>query len=836
MRLIKRITKKTVAVALIFALSVALLFGAFTLPLFARADDNDDVEDTKEFAATSLGISNPNFSDSSGSYDPTASATSWTGAALGNGNVGGGVIAGVIDLTSSNYLTETCGNKNLHLDQYAEYKDDNVIPKTIFGSEQYGGDKKTLFINTKKDVSVAYAYTSSDMTFEANSFYRVSAWVKTGDFAAGTGATIKLTGLGENCAFVNISTFNKAVNNYGWVQYKFYVRTSASVSKTVKLSLGIGDVVSSDENSELPVLPSSAHGYAMFDTVAADRISAYDFAFETGAFTATERENVYMNGNKTAMVLDLYEPQYLTTVDGEETVEIGTFSNATLGVNGYWNPNVSYNDNAEDDDNISYVPSAAVDIYNSALRVDLNDKNEKLSKSPWAPLGTAEYETENAFFNGGYNGNILRISANNGAAPRGVASTDVTIERFKFYRMSVWVKGDGVTSGDGISVLIKGENNVPSDKYVLHSAHTSLSGDSSDEAHYGWKEQVFYIQGSSLSDCTVHFEFWLGSPSNPSEGIAMFDNVTFTELSREDYNTFSGADGGAVITLDPASSETGVTNGNFITLGEYDEIEFPMPVSDWSFYDASNVGTNGFSRNEVNTDNAVHGMIPADAETFDAILASGKLAGISCPSSFALPPKYNAVLLLSSSTETAFCYRSSAITAAIDKAYKLNVEMAVDGVSADGYGASLVLKTTDGNVVSTIENITTTNNKFETFTFYIDAPLSEKTLYVEIWLGLNDRKDNKQKLSDGNVYVKQVEMAEWTADEGSVSDEFNSLLEKYNAAVSSKSDLAKLKDESGARYGIISFNTFSIDYFDAYTYNMTEGLGTLPYGWSISGS
>ncbi|MCH5163236.1 MAG: hypothetical protein J1G38_07115 [Clostridiales bacterium] len=838
MRLIKRITAKTVTIATVLALFTALIFGAFSFRLFAFADD-EEVEDTKEYTATSMNISNPNFSDTSGSYKPTASPSSWTGNSVGGGNGGSSIIAGVVDLTSTSYHSEDCGNEGLHLDQYPEYSSPNVIPQTIFGSDPYGGDKKTLIVNTKENEEVAYAFASSDMTFSPNSFYRVSAWVKTGNFAEGTGATIKLTGLGENCAFININTVKNLetaengvpkltkANNYGWVQYTFYVRTSASMSKTVKLSLGIGDAVSADEKGELPILPRTAHGYAFFDSVAAHRISSYQFAFETNRFKPTDRENVYMNGNDTAMVLDLYEPKFLTTTVGDEEVEIGTFSNATtLGSNSYWNPNVSYYDNKDDDEDIPYVKSASADIYDTANIVDLKDDDVHFTKNPWAPLGRAEFAADNKYFKGGSNGNVLRISANNGPATRGVASPDVTVERFKFYRMSVWIKGDGVTGGDGISVLIKGQNNVPTNKYVLHVPHTLLSGDASDTAHYGWKEHAFYIQGSSLSDLTLHFEFWLGSPTSPSEGIALFDNVTFTELTQSEFNELSGADGGAITTLDPSSSDTGVTNGNFITLGSYDDIEFPLPVSDWTYYDASNVGTNGFSTKEVDTENVIHGMIPADHNTFEKISGSGALTRITDPSSFALAPRYNA-LLLSSSTPTAVCYRSSSITAAVDKGYKLTVDMAVDGVSSGSYGAALVLKTTGGSVLSTIEGIKSTGNAYKPFTFYINAPLSEKTVYVEVWLGLNDRVNNKQKLSDGNVYVKQVAMTEWVAESGTVADEYASILEDYKVAISSPSRLANLD------YGVVSFTSPSLDYYDAYTYQSTEGLG-IPYNWSVT--
>lgn len=820
-------TKRPIAIALASAMSALFVFSAVPALHLGRSAHAAE-EDTKEFLSTSLNITNPQFSEHS-SASPVGSPTGWTGTSLGgNGNI----ISGVIDLSaaySSTGSNEENANKKYDLAQYPEYTSDDSAPRTIFGTSEYEGTTaKALMINTKDGASAAYAYTSSDMTFDRNSFYRVSAWVKTYDFASDTGATIKLTGLGEYCGFPNINTVKNIekvgkipvlteANKFGWVKYTMYVRTSAAHTKTVKLSLGIGDAVNEDEkNTE--VMPRHARGYAFFDTVEAHKISAHDFAFETSTLTLSEtRDNMYVDSTGTVLALDLYDTEYFTVDDKE----IGTFSANT----DMWTV-AEY-----DEDRDEYVGNASYRFYNSYEMADIEENSFGLTKNPWAPLGKAEdtAQFENPMFEG-VGGNILMInsvynkkSSSFETGAFGLASPDVTIKRFKYYRFSVWTKGDSVESGNGISIGVKGQANNTAQNNKLDQWYTSLSGDSEDASHYGWKEQVVYIKGSDLSDCTVHFELWLGSPDGQSKGIAMFDNATFTELSYTDYSQMSGADGGSVIELDATVADTGIANGNFMTIGDYEDFEYPLPAANWSYFPAHNAAANGFSSSVVDAANIKHGIIPVDDATFEDI-KHDVLTTISDPKKFANPPLYNA-LVISSTTPTAFAYQSPAFTVSADTAYKLTVEMAVDGVY-DGYGASLVLKTADNDVVSTIENITTTNNKYKTFTFYIDAPRSEKTLNVEIWLGLNDRYRNMSKLSEGNIYVKSVSYSSWTAASDSTVDaEYAAIFERY------MQDIVNPAAIGSVDYGICSFKNPSLDYYDAYSY--IKGELATPYLWSV---
>ncbi|MCX4313417.1 MAG: hypothetical protein OSJ83_06095 [Clostridia bacterium] len=837
MHTIKKLKNKALALVLTTALALPVATGAVGLlsGSAARAD-----EDIKEYEPTSVGISNEHFTNSSGSYPATPN--SWSGSAAVEGATVGGVVSGVIDLSDAYFNNNVDGktsNELYELSQYPEFGVNKDKPQTIFGanSKYKGSDEKALLVNTKPGAEVAYAYTSSDMSFSPNSFYRVSTWVKTGDFAQDTGATVKLTGLNQSVAFHNINTVKNLKNTdgdivlnesnkYGWVKYTFYVRTSAAYTRSVKLSLGIGDAADDDEKPT-GYEPRAAHGYALFDTVSAERISAHDFATETMYFTQTDVENVYsynaLDGHSIAV--DLYEPTSFTANDGMTDVEIGTFSS---GFENYWQTNVRYDEYSED------IPSTGVGsgfIYNSESIIPDLESDDNLygfSQNPWAPLGRAEHSTvlggKTHPMLDGTNANILIIENPENAA-YGVASPTVTIKRNRYYRFSVWVKGDNLEGTAGIGILVKGKRNDANNFRKL-GEYSGLTGDSADTAHYGWKQQVVYIKGSSLYDYTVKFELWLGTPSSKAKGLAMFDNVCFDELLYSEYTEMSSADSGNVISdIDTASADTGIANGNFDNVGDYeDELKFPAPVAEWTYITPDTAETKGFSAAEVNTDKAVYGILPTDDEMFDKTSASGAIPSVINPSTMA--PDLTNVMLLSSTAPTAIAYRSPAITVSSGSAYRITADLAVNNI--DGYGASLVLKTTAGNVISTIQGIKDTYNAFHTYTFHINAPLSGQTLYLEVWLGLGDRKDNTSRLSSGNVYVKRVGIEDWTAAEGSTLDaEYKVLLDKYKHDIT----VSALRDRLD--YGVYAFGAPTLDYYDIYSYAETDEPG-VPYQWNRS--
>ena len=209
----------------------------------------------------------------------------WTGASVGFDEQ---VIAGVIDLSPSSVskddFLDTTG-----LDLYNEFKD--AKPVTPFGKNEdlYPGTNTcVLMINTNNRTSTprgtAYGFTSDIVNLQANSFYKFSAYVKTGSFAQNRGAVIKIGGFERDIGFWNIDTSDINVKTdelNGFRKYTIYVATAAnSVSATVNLQVGDnythGEI--GKDNYEEHITPSE--GYAFFDNVTCTRLSANAFASE----------------------------------------------------------------------------------------------------------------------------------------------------------------------------------------------------------------------------------------------------------------------------------------------------------------------------------------------------------------------------------------------------------------------------------------------------------------------------------------------------------------------------------------------------------------------------
>ena len=132
-----------------------------------------------------------------------------------------------------------------------------------------------LVINNTK--ASAYTYTSSAYGLNAESYYRVSVWVRTYN-VTGAGASIEfyLGSANEKdkpFIFKGIGTKDGENGTTAWTQYTFYVKTLEEkvTSSTIKLSLGEYDA----DNKDL-----LATGYAMFDAIEFEIIdeTTYDSA------------------------------------------------------------------------------------------------------------------------------------------------------------------------------------------------------------------------------------------------------------------------------------------------------------------------------------------------------------------------------------------------------------------------------------------------------------------------------------------------------------------------------------------------------------------------------
>ncbi|MCI9031574.1 MAG: hypothetical protein HFK09_03510 [Clostridia bacterium] len=781
--------KRYLSTALCFLIGLVLALSLIRLPVFnaSAVSSENFVEPT-----ASVDFSNKQFDETSGS-EPAA-PTGWTGAGVAGDNEGG-VVSGVVNLDVDSYHNankDTDGSsKDIYkLERYAEYK--TAVPQTPFGVQAFGGTNKKVLMINNADSEVAYGYTSSSVSFAAASYYRISVYVKTGNFTEGKGATVKLSGLPEEVKFSAINTVSdlekdpsdglpilNEKNMYGFKKYTFYIATPLMKSYDVTLSLQVGDKIE-DENDEDKTYYNPAKGYAFFDNIEAERISPN--AFYTEAPVYGEEDNcIVKDFTENAVYLDDGDIDYMYTGAAEgERNEIGSFERDFAG----W----TLIDDLDDITSVGSIPA----IYNTSGTFS-KDNEYNLSERPYSPIGNLEGAS-----------NIMLISSSKPVAT-GFRSPEYTILRNTYYRISYFVNTDGISGGSGATTVIRGTNNVADDDNKLVASTTGLTGDTANAMNYGWKQYAYYIKGSAISDNKISLELWLGQPGSLTSGIAMFDEIKVEKITPSEYA--SNSSNGTIVTFDSAFEDTGVTNGRFFEVGEYEEYSYPLLPASWTCITPDSVKTTGFSTDAVeSTEEVIDGVVSTDIDHFAANRT--KYNNVDNPK-----PASGNLLMISSLKDTAVGYSSPSLTISSSKVYKLTVSMRAAAVT--GYGANLVVKSGE-NVIATIEGIKGTDSGFKTYTFYIEGGSSDYSATLEIWLGLNDRENNKTKLAAGTVFVDRVAFAEATdINYADVAKDYS------NMRAAGKTDFS---------FATYSFGRIDFSAYDTYG----KGVVRTPYDWSMA--
>ena len=775
-----RKTSRILCFLVIFALIVSVFAGISSSGFFAYADDT---EENVTFTQTAMHPSNNQFKDTSSSDIPKT-PSNWTGGGV-DGLSGGKTISGVLDL--STYANDK--------DKYKLPEDDIINSPFGKGGANDNTNRNVLLVNIRDDgtsAGSAYGYTSSELTFSKNKFYMVKAWVRTGDFAGDSGAAIRLNGLGEDIAFTNINTVSgldkiDSSNDFGWKDYTFYVASSSYEDKTVTLSLQVGD------KYEKKFRP--AKGYALFDNVTAFEIAPSSFL---GA-RETEQTQVIDLSAHTSEDYAAYESDFAFT-------------------NGLAN----WQQVSADTD----LSNTFSDIYDGS---DLftEDKKFGLVSDPASSLGK----------NNDGDSKVLVVSSYDKTkdayktVSKGMAfKTPIKIERYHYYRISAWIKSQKIEGGAGATFAlsaIRNENDEPREGNNLFATITGCNGNADNKSRGGFEQYSFYVKGSAIKDYDAYIECWLGVKDNQSSGVAIFDNITVEEISPADYSsfnsngtavdfdTYNGADGNAFVTL----PDTGITNGMFYNIDGYEEFSYPIAPAGWEKHTTDSVGSDGYSSETVKTEDAVSGIVPTDADTFYAY--NDKFGNPTRPLTD------GNVLMLYSKTPTAFCYRSSVFTASANTPGEIAITLGTQNMGADDYGASLVLKD-DKRVLATIEGIK--SEKFGTYKFFVEpADADVSTLAVEIWLGGNDRNQNKTKLSAGHVFVKSVSYTAFTDDKD--GETVTKTAAAKFAEQKTECDAEKLGETqiTKAAYSYKSVDLYAYDLYDS-------SFVKQPFNWQLAES
>lgn len=692
MKLRSRMKKLLFAsLAAVFGIT-ALYSGAFSLSAHITASAAD-----RSFQSAALSISNGQFNESSSSSFPKE-PSQWTGEALSGSAAT--MYNGVVSMDPGVY------NYNGVLESY-HWGDLATKPKNPFSDKSMFANAaaiddgfNALMINTK-DANGAFAYTSASVTFEANACYEITVYVLTFGFTKG-GASVKLVDAETNLslgnkedllinktdekmmAFRGIDT-SKYVDGstLNWRPYTFNIQTSFTpVNAKVWLSVG-------DDGREAG---SGTKGIAFFDNITGATISREKFA-----------ENAVKNAGR---------PDFLSYSFEEEAKERGKIeaNNSSFIKNGDFTQNGDFN---------TLDPAGKKGLYGWE-RIDYENRGSVIFGTKdkdgrpfqWNAANYQDPRVTNLSEDGafspfiktaGYEDTALRIKHPNGASASGVISSPFTLQRFRYYRISVWFLT--LDSAQANIYLSMPNPDYPRESGAPRKTLSSMSAlSSADNANTeNWQQASFYVKGSAVGDFSgVSLELWLGygdskASSTFSSGAVYFDRIEIQYLDTAEYNKYSG--NGTAVTLDEFAALSSITNGNFNEF-EYEDIgdyfildngnsvmTAPLSPASWTFVNGEDTTLNpGAAEFGYNDDTVVRGVV------------AGGNAALGAPES----GDYNTVLRISNGGLSAAGYTSPDISLSSSSYQKISV-----WVNTSENSKAFLQLTENGNPIALLENIKT---------------------------------------------------------------------------------------------------------------------------------
>ncbi len=172
-----------------------------------------------------------------------------------------------------------------------------------------------------------------------------------------------------------------------------------------------------------------------------------------------------------------------------------------------------------------------------------------------------------------YNVLLLNNLDYTAASLRYIGDPQNTYEEIKpnnFYRISMWVKIQGIDKGQGLTINLLNANDIDDIKTV-----TSISNINKAE----WQEVIFYVKGDTLDANSISLEFIMGTGDTftPTEHLKGAAFVTAIIMQSIDYKEFNDADTSDFAkkytftsTLDTSNT---VTNGYFQNVDYEDTIK-----------------------------------------------------------------------------------------------------------------------------------------------------------------------------------------------------------------------------------------------------------------------
>ena len=752
------------------------------------------------------------------------------------------------------------------LEAIANENNDNRIQKLIDGSVG-----TNVFMLSQQLMTAQGVKSSRSITIEKNKLYALSLNVYTYG-VHGAGASIILSGNdGKDIVIKGISAApsdnvfigstkidsnsyaagtDQGVTTDGWKTYTFYIQGNQFKDYSYNMTVWLGTEGTSSNtaveytnwNSDKTQTTYKANGTFSNGWLFMDELNLKEIAADDVPSTLVKDANDKQTLDLTEAGMSAYEGLKvdLTTTnmspfDGMLANTTGTSSQEgidviadTNGIPQGWVSNFDLTDSKAPLAK-GLVSEGVVELEKDALPYDTVDKHAYQIKI----TGDSRYEIETQTF---------------------------TIEKNKFYRISVWVKTIDVKETSGAYVyLVKKGDTVKDDSTLTTFSQINTNSDENGFDAYlnDWCELTMLVKGSEKEDVTVSLKFALGSgdrwaSSTLTSGSMFVANVNGASISQTVYDNTSTGTYVKNVNLASASSSYTFTNGAFDDYDTKDENleegkslneqNVAATPSNWTFSDKT-------LKPNTSESNLVAGIVALNTTDNKSFSHSDQTTAVFpnvAPSVFdsfygnfydvntdlaSFPGKKAQLLAIGSNNGTtgyAAGFSSGSVTLSANGYYALSVYARTVGNTTFSIyltGESSVDSTNESGASAFVETKTASESEWAKYTFYIRTGQSSVSVKLNLWLG----QDTTYGTVEGETSELQAENAK---SNGTVF--FDNVT--YNTIDEDTYDKAETSDVVNETIHKLSFLTDSFDSLSSAVESRKE-LST-PNGWTgtVSGT
>lgn len=494
----------------IFIALTTLVVGVASMPFHPSLSS---IEKTYAYTPTEITVSNGDFSSTTTSSYPRT-ASNWTKAdgVVSSSTIKAGVISTVLDTFKE------------------EYESYGLAIENTSGLEN--SNNLNVYMINGLDKSVRYGVKSSEISLDAESYYKVSVEVKTslpvliGDTTLDLSsmASIYLNVGDESYSFVGVNTYN------GWDTYTFYVHTNKFEAPSINVELWLGGKTEFQSS-----------GAVLFDNVKVTKLAS---------------ENWYSKNDATNKIVEL---DNFSEYDASNKINNPSFEN----INEIWELEVNEKNHAS---TVTTGISSLVSYNQSVTNISTNPKTN------------------------GKAGNTSALFINNASeAGTEFRSNNFVIEKYTNYLIQVYVKTGEFEEGGATIAIVPTNEDLEKSEFTNIVTSTTTNSITND-----WTQYSFYVQGSPFSDEEVYLQLSVGSTSEDDlvKGYAFFDDVTISKITYSQFNNYN-SNNAKQVKLHNITSTSEIANAGFNLVDDAFTGTYPLNPSSWTASNKDNTETSG---------------------------------------------------------------------------------------------------------------------------------------------------------------------------------------------------------------------------------------------------